>query len=274
MIYQTFTREGSPKTTLQTFVMDSIPKMLGGEIRPAVVVCPGGGYKHLSPREGENLAVWLNANGFHAFVVNYTVREDDSQPPLGDGPLLDVSWAVSLVRAHAQEWNVDPNRIAVLGCSAGAHAAASLGVFWNRPDLPQNLGIPQGSNQPNALVLCYPVLVAGEFSHLGSFQMLCGDRLEDQMKMSLEAFIGEQTPPCFLWHTMEDKSVPVENSLIFASALRRHNIPFELHIFEKGGHGLSTCQADVASSPAGILPETGKWMGLCLTFLRRQFKML
>ena len=274
MLYQTIKRPDSQDVTLTTFIMDPIPKMLGGETRPAVVVCPGGGYRHLSPREGENLAVWLNAHGFHSFVLNYTIREDDSQPPLGDKPLMDVSWAVSYVRAHAEEWHLDPKRIAVLGCSAGAHAAASLGVFWNRPNIAKTLHIPEGSNKPDALVLCYPVLIAGEFSHLGSFQMLCGDKLEDQMKMSLENFVGEQTPPCFLWHTMEDKSVPVENSLVFASALRRHNVPFELHIFEKGGHGFSTCQADVASSPAGILPETGKWMDLCLTFLHRQFKML
>ncbi len=275
MLYQKIAREGHPGVDLTTFVMDPIPGMLGGDIRPAVIVLPGGGYVNLSPREAENLAVWFNANGFHAFVLNYSVNwERKEDEILGDKPLMDASWAVSLVRAHAEEWHLDPERIAVMGSSAGGHAAASLGVFWNREDIPEKLGIPKGSNKPNALLLNYSVLIAGEFSHLGSFVNLCGKNLEDQMKMSLDRFVGEQTPPAFLWHTMEDGSVPVENSMVFAAALRRHHIPFELHIFEKGGHGLSTCRADVARTESGIIPATEKWMELCLTFLRRQFKML
>lgn len=274
MLYQTISRPDTPNVSLTTFIMDPIPGMLGGDVRPAVVVLPGGGYVNLSPREAENLAVWFNANGFHAFVLNYSVNGKGETKPLGDRPLLDASWAVSLIRAHAEEWHLDSERIAVMGSSAGGHAAATLGVFWNREDIPEKLNIPAGSNKPNALVLCYSVLIAGEFSHLGSFVNLCGDRLEDQMKMSLDRFVGEQTPPCFLWHTMEDGSVPMENSMAFASALRKHNVPFELHIFEKGGHGLSTCRADVANSAEKIIPDTGKWMELCLTFLRRQFKML
>lgn len=275
MLYETITREKNPEVTLKTFVMDPIPGMLGGDIRPAVVICPGGAYAFLSPRESESLAVWLNANGFHAFVLNYSVNQErDSKKPLKDRPLMDASWALSLIRARAGEWHLDPERIAIMGFSAGGHAAASLGVFWNREDIPQKLGIPKNSNKPNALVLCYPVILAGEFSHMGSLTNLCGEDPEEQMKMSLDRFVGEQTPPTFLWHTMEDGSVPVENSMFFAAALRRYNVPFELHIFEKGGHGLSTCQADVSGSESGILPETGRWMELCLTFLRRQFKML
>jgi len=274
MIYETITRKGHTQTTLKTFVMDPILGTLGGDIRPAVVICPGGGYRFISAKENENIAVWLNANGFHAFVLNYSIQKGDGLPPLRDEPLLDISWAVSLIRSHAQEWHLDSDHITVLGFSAGAHLAASLGVFWNRPDLIQTLEIPQGSNRPNALALCYPVLVAGEYSHRGSFDLLCGENPEDQMKMSLEKYVGEQTPPCFMWHTLEDNVVPVENSLIFAAELRRHSIPFELHIFEKGGHGLSTCQADVAASENGIIPENRKWMDLCLTFLKRQFRML
>lgn len=279
MFYKKFYRDGGQEVCLTTFVMDAIPGMIGGEVRPAVVVCPGGGYSHLSPREAENLAVWFNANGFHAFVLDYSIssnpRFQQSGDPLGKEPLLDLSWAMALIRAHATEWGLDPDRIAVMGSSAGGHLAASLGVFWNDPEIARTLGIPQGSNKPNALLLNYPVLVSGEYSHQGSFDKLLGEGKpqEEYTCMSLERYVGEQTPPCFLWHTMEDQAVPVENSLLFALALRRHHIPFELHVFEKGAHGLSTCQADVASSPAGILPETGKWKELCLTFLRRQFQM-
>ena len=279
MLYEKLYRDEKKEVCLTTFVMDAIPGMVGGEVRPAVVVCPGGGYSHLSPREGENMAVWFNANGFHAFVLEYSISTNasyqEAKKALGKAPLMDLSWAMATIRAHAKEWNLDPDRIAVMGSSAGGHLAASLGVFWNDPEIVKELDIPEGSNKPNALLLNYAVLISGEQSHQGSFNQLLGGGLsqEEYASMSLERYVGEHTPPCFLWHTLEDQSVPVENSILFALALRQHQIPFELHVFEKGGHGLSTCQADVASSPANILPETGKWMELCLTFLRRQFQM-
>lgn len=281
MLYEKLYRDEEKKICLTTFVMDAIPGMLGGVIRPAVVVCPGGGYSHLSPREGENLATWFNANGFHAFVLEYSITTEadgyqEAKKVLGKEPLLDLSWAMATIRAHAAEWNVDPDRIAVMGSSAGGHLAASLGVFWNDPEIAATLAIPEGSNKPNALLLNYAVLLSGEYSHQGSFNQLFGENKsqEEYASMSLERYVGEQTPPCFLWHTLEDKTVPVENPIIFSLALRKHNIPFELHVFEKGMHGLSTCQAEVAGSLDGIIPETGKWMELCMTFLRRQFQML
>ena len=279
MLYTKLYRDGNPDICLTTFVMDSIPGMIGGEVRPAVVVCPGGGYVHLSPREAENLAVLFNAHGFHAFVLEYSITKNPSYETvgkvLGKEPLMDASWALATIREHAEEWHLDPDRIAIMGSSAGGHLAAYLGTCWNDPEIVETLGIKEGANKPNACLLNYPVLISGEFAHQGSLNQLIGPGRpqEDYLSVSLDRYVGEHTPPCFLWHTMEDQAVPVQNSIIFSLALRKYGVPFELHVFEKGAHGLSTCQADVAGSPAGINPETGKWMELCITFLRRQFNM-
>ena len=278
MLYTKLYRNGNPAVCLTTFVMDPIPGMIGGEERPAVIVCPGGGYRALSAREGENLAVWFNANGFHAFVLEYSISTDEEFQAgrlLGKEPLMDLSWAVSTIREHAQEWHVEPDKIAMMGSSAGGHLAAMLGVYWNDPEIAQTLGIKEGSNRPNALILNYAPVVVRENMVSNSYRRLYGadKTFEEYAALSMDRFVGEHTPPCFMWHTMEDKTVPVEHPLLFSLALRKHNIPFEVHVFEKGAHGISTCQADVASSPAGINPETGKWKELRLNFLRRQFQM-
>ena len=279
MLHTRLPRDNHPKICLTTYVMDALPGMIGGEVRPAVVVCPGGGYRFLSPREAENMAIWFTARGFHAFVLEYSIVPDtdyhEAKRILGKEPLLDISWALSTIRAHAEEWHVDPDKIAVMGSSAGGHLAAMLGVLWNDPEIVETLGIEKGSNRPNAIVLNYTPVISNEQLLSGSTRKIHGEdkTREEYMALSLERFVGEHTPPCFMWHTLEDRTVPVEHPLLFSLALRKHNIPFELHVFEKGAHGLSTCQADVASSPAGINPETGKWKDLCLTFLRRHFDM-
>ena len=199
------------EAVLHTYILD------GEKNRSAVVICPGGGYSFLSRREWEAVALQFTAAGFHAFVVEYTVS-----PAYYRQPLLDLSRAVSIVRENAENWYVDPDQIGVCGFSAGGHLAASFGVYWST--------VGSGLNRPNALILCYPVITSGPFAHQGSFKALLGPDPTPEMlnEMSLEKQVNENTPPTFLWHTVADPVVPVENTLLFAQALQSHNIPFEL----------------------------------------------
>lgn len=222
--------------------------------RGAVLVCPGGGYVTRAPHEAEPIARRFNRAGFHALVVQYRVA-----PHRHPAPLLDAAQAVRLIRRHAADWQIDPARIAVCGFSAGGHLAASLGVHWDKgcasPD-----GLPQPDCRPDALILCYPVITSGEWAHRGSFQNLLGnDASPDMLQfMSLEQQVNAQTPPAFLWHTVADAGVPVENSLLFVQALRRHGVPFELHFYPEGRHGL------------GLAPEdahVATWADLCCGWL-------
>lgn len=231
--------------------------------RPAVIICPGGGYGFCSPREAEPIAIQMNAAGFNAFVVDYCVA-----PIRYPEALKDVSEAIKLVRANADKWGVDPNKIAVCGFSAGAHLAGSIGTLWNSESA---VKCENEENKPNAMILSYPVLIYGEKAHKGSFENLLGEGLSDAEydKMSLEKHIDGDTPPAFLWHTFSDDCVPVENSLVFASELRKHDIPFEMHIYPNGYHGLST--ADAETCVDGGIPHVSSWLGLACDWLKSVF---
>lgn len=250
-----------PKPTLTTYILDDT--MEKNTKRPAVLVCPGGGYRFCSPREAEPIAVQYNAAGFHAFVLDYSVS-----PHKYPQALSELSQAVQIIRENADKWNVEEGSIAVIGFSAGAHLACSLGMFWNQ----QPIKTEDESNRPNAVILAYPVVTSGEFAHRGSFENLCGDDQELIKKMSLETQVTGDTPPMFIWHTGEDQNVPVENSLMLAGALRKENIPFELHIYPKGWHGLSTAAPDVGVDGTDISRNIRGWMELSVGWLRDLFE--
>ncbi len=233
----------------------------GDKRRPAILICPGGGYGFRSPRESEPVALRFNAAGFHAFVLQYSVAP--RRHPL---PLLDVSRAVGLLRENVDAWKIHPGRIALCGFSAGAHLAASLGVLRDRYEEPK-------LNRPDALILSYPVITSGIFAHKGSFENLLGPgaSAEALEALSLELHVSAKTPPTFLWHTWADEAVPLENSLLFAGALRRAGVPFEFHVYPKGGHGLSLATGE--TSEAGREPDlhVSSWMPLCLEWLGELF---
>jgi acetyl esterase/lipase len=247
------------RPTLTTYLLE------GKKQRGSILICPGGGYSFTSPREAEPIALQFNAAGFHAFVLNYSVA-----PHKHPQPLLDVSRSMCIIRRNAVLWNLDTDNITVCGFSAGGHLAASLGVHWNHPLHSTVEGITLGENKPNKLILAYPVITSGPFSHQGSFENLLGKSPSMAMLqfMSLEKHISVSTPPTFIWHTFEDTVVPLENTLLFANGLRKNQIPFELHIFPKGGHGISLATDETSDFPEQCVPHASRWMELCVEWLK------
>jgi acetyl esterase/lipase len=219
--------------TLTPYLAD--PKVATGA---ALVICPGGSYARLSPREGKEYAVWLNEHGISAFVLNYRLGSNGYRHPR---MLEDAMRGMRLTRAKAAECGIDQKRIGIMGSSAGGHLAATLLTHFNtgKPDAADP--IERQSCRPDLGVLCYPVITMGQYTHAGSKHNLLGDNPSPEVVrlLSNELQVTAQTPPCFIWHTYEDQAVPVENSLMFADALRRAGVPFDLHVYQKGGHGLA-----------------------------------
>jgi acetyl esterase/lipase len=203
----------------------------------AMVICPGGGYGALAPHEGRDYARWLNDQGIAGFVLKYRLGTAGYRHPR---MLEDAARALRTVRFHAAEWKLDTNRIGIIGSSAGGHLASTLLTHFDTGRADAADPVDRVSCRPDLGVLCYPVISMGEISHHGSRDNLLGTNASPELirELSNELHVTPQTPPCFLFHTDEDKAVPVENSLTFAAALRRAGVPFELHIYQKGPHGI------------------------------------
>ena len=205
--------------------------------RPCVLICPGGGYAMCSQREAEPVALQYLKEGYNAFVLWYTVA-----PKHFPHALREVAASVELIHRNAEAWNCDENLVAILGFSAGGHLAA---LYSNAYDWPEVREVLPESKPVQASVLCYPVISADPaVAHMGSFECLLGHlplTTEETERFSCDRLVRDTTPPAFLWHTSEDNCVPVQNSLRYATALADHHVPFELHIFPYGYHGMSLC---------------------------------
>lgn len=229
--------------------------------KPAVIICPGGGYENHAYHEGEPVALKFAAEGFQSFVLKYSVA-----PTKFPAALLELSKSVAHIREKSDEYLVDCNRIFLLGFSAGGHLAASLGVLWKEPFIQRVLGYNNNENQPNGMVLCYPVIVNDfEIGHRGSFEALIGKNPDKELAelVSLEKNVSNLTPPTFLWHTFEDNGVDVRNSLIFAEMLREHKIRTELHVYPTGHHGLG-----LAANEQGEQGVCAEWFHHAVRFLK------
>jgi acetyl esterase/lipase len=203
----------------------------------AVIICPGGGYVRLSTeREGEQYANWLGTLGVTSFVLKYRMKEFGHP-----APLQDVLRAVRMVRERAAEFHVRPDRIGVMGSSAGGHLAASAGTLFDNPAGRTGARIDAVSARPDFLMLMYPVItMEAPYAHAGSRKALLGSSPSPELVqlMSVEKQVSPATPPTLLIHTQEDRTVPVENSILFYQALTRNHVPAEMYLFEHGGHGM------------------------------------
>ncbi|MEH7117326.1 alpha/beta hydrolase [Neobacillus vireti] len=238
--------------SIQPFLLD------GQGPFPVLIVAAGGAYARRAEHEAYPVAEWLNSIGISAVVLNYRVA-----PYKHPIPLNDAKRAIRLVRYHAADWNLDPARVGILGFSAGGHLVSSAGTHYDIGNLESEDPIERYSSRPDLMVLCYPVISMGEYTHEGSRLNLLGERPEAELveRLSNENQVTEQTPPAFLWHTADDASVPVENSLMFSAGLSLHKVPFDLHIFESGRHGLGLAEEH---------PEAREWPRLCEKWLRKQ----
>jgi acetyl esterase/lipase len=255
---------GGQTAPLYTYMLNTRAAQFGGKPRPVVLILPGGGYTMISDRDTEPVAVRMNAAGFHAAVLRYSVA-----PARFPTALLQAAQAVMLLREHAEEWHIDPRRIFVMGLSAGGHLAACLGTLWNKKIIDDELKAAPAKFRPDGLVLAYPVISSGEFAHQGSIDNLLGDRTELKETVSLEKQVDKDSPPAFIWHTFEDELVPVENSLLFAGALRRSGVSFELHIYPKGVHGQSLGTKETESPMFPLpFPPVDSWVDLAANWIR------
>lgn len=222
----------------------------------AIVICPGGGYGGLAKHEGEGYALWLNEHGVAGFVLKYRLGSNGYRHPV---MLQDAARAVRLVRAKAATWKIDPARVGIMGSSAGGHLASTLLTHFDNGKPEAADPIERQSSRPDLGILCYAVITMGPNTHTGSRRNLLGDNPSPELVrlLSNELQVTPQTPPCFIWHTYEDKAVKVENSLDFALALRQAGVPFDLHIYQKGGHGMG-------------LGKDHPWPTDCLFWLKAQ----
>ena len=255
-------KNGNLYNTVDTelFIYPAAPDKATGQ---AVVVCPGGGYRFVSmPREGHEVGEWLSAEGITVVALKYRLPNGHCQVPLEDAEA-----ALRYIRDHAAEYGVDPSRVGIMGFSAGGHRAASTAILWDAEPVQTALGIHGTEARPDAVVLGYPVITAGEYRHDGSLVNLCGDDADLRATMSLENQVRDGLPPFFVWHTVEDPSVPVQNSLMLAGALTAHKVPLELHLFAHDGHGTSTCTREVNTPNK----HNSAWVALCTDWLAETF---
>lgn len=226
----------------------------------SMLILPGGGYGHLAPHEGKGFAGWLVALGITCYVLQYRLGTHGYRHPT---MLHDAARGLRIVRAFARRDGLDPSRIGIIGSSAGGHLASTLLTRFDAGQADAADPIERESSRPDLGILCYPVINGTTFPHQGSFTNLLGENPPAELirQLSTDLQVTPQTPATFIWHTVEDDLVPVENALLFACALRKAGVPFDLHIYENGHHGLGLPSNDSAAPP---------WDAACVYWLQQR----
>lgn len=253
------------KATLTSYIGQAFD--MGKELgRPAVLICPGGAYEFCADREAEPIALAFANAGIPAFVLRYSCVK--KQFPTA---LLEAACAMEYIRRRADEWYIREDAVYIAGFSAGGHLSASLCVHWNKPWLYEAFG-QDTEIRPSGAILSYPVITTGAKTHGGSIENITPlDKSPELLSLlTLETQVRPDTPATFLWHCADDDCVPVENALRYASALTENKVPYELHIFPRGGHGLSLANLEVADGEHQIVPEASEWIRLAIAWMRRR----
>lgn len=287
--------------TLTTYILDDSVEMLDGKKRPAVLICPGGGYLNCSDRESEPVALQFAAMGYHAFVLRYSTYnhnrrenlyeiEDNMEPKeecMYPVPIREMGKTFLIIHENADEWLVDTDKIAICGFSAGAHNCAMYSMYWKDELITNHFKEPAIKFKPAVAILAYGI---------GDYHLMTGESRDDETKRTMEAIqmayfgtkkpsketldaaspaklVTKDTPPMFLWSTSVDAAVPVENTTGMATALAQAGVPFEIHVFEDGIHGLSLANQSTAKVQQEIDADAGKWIGLVDAWLKKRFAL-
>ncbi len=259
-----FNPYGEAEASVIGYLHTPITEMQGHRKQfPSIVICPGGGYEICSQREADPVAFEFFARGYNVFVLQYSLGEQAKD----FNPLKELSSTLIYIRNHKLELGCIEDQIAVMGFSAGGHLAASLGTLWNHDRFLKVFDNAEGKNKPNAMVLSYPVITASDLAHQGSIERVSGGDADLRKLFSLENQVTSATPPTFIWHTVDDTVVPVENSIYFVRALQEAKVPFECHLFPTGPHGISVCTEEVGNKDTYV----GQWVELCATYLGQLF---
>lgn len=267
MMFFEFVPENTSECNVRAWIhsTNGSPEMVQ-HMYPAIVICPGGGYRLVSDREADPVAEPYFAAGFNVFILTYSIGEK----AINFTPLIQLASTIAHIRKYSKEMCTEKQQIAVCGFSAGGHLAASIGTLFNEEiflrAFPRKCDI-----RPDAMILCYPVITSDEFAHVDSIETISSDKIggERYCWFGLDKHVDRQTPPTFLWHTAEDEVVPVENSLKLAMALSNCKIPFELHVFPTGGHGMSVCNKAVGCENW----YNARWVELSVQWLKKTFNL-
>lgn len=230
-------------------------------VRPAMLVIAGGGYAFVSPREKECVALAYVSQGFAAFTLEYSIA-----PVRFPAQLIEGAMALAYIRENAEKYAIKPDKLAAVGFSAGGHLTGMLGTLFDRAEVKAALKEKAALVRPDAIILSYPVITCGDKAHRGSFDNLCGDNQALAGALSLEKCVKADSSPAFIWTTVDDNCVPSENSLSIALAYKAAGVPFELHIFESGVHGLSLATEETG----GVNEPVQKWLSLSFTWLKNR----
>lgn len=286
---------------LTSYILEDSPELLNGKKRPAIIICPGGAYINCSDREGESVALRFAAMGYHAFVLRYHVLLDDKEDynsifsdsinfkddTIFPTPMLDIANAFSIIHEHADDWLVDIDKLILCGFSAGGNNVTNYGVYWNKPIITNSFDIER--TRPAAIIVGYPLTDYFVHQEFVKSQGKSGTRFfeisnrtflgnenpteEQFLSVSSAKLIDDSTPPMFIWTTTSDQLVNVNQSTILATALANKGIPFELHVFEDGPHGLSLATQATAPSIVEVDDTVRIWIDLAEKWLSKRFML-